>query len=197
MSLRRADIVEVAKKTFARNGYSSTSMRDIAELNGVLAGSLYSHFRSKAEIVELAIMPFYQALIPAQLEALAEPCRGADQVESMLRKVVPIAGEHIEELTILHYDWSDLLRSDELSAVVEQSSLTLELWHRAIQRGVADGSVRPDVNAEFGVRFITSTIQGALDRRRFDPRADVTAAMGIAGLTDALATMVMRGLRAE
>ena len=197
MSLRRADIVEVAKKTFARNGYASTSMRDIAELNGVLAGSLYSHFRSKAEIVELAIMPFYEVLIPAQLEALAGPRPGVDQVESMLRKVIPIAGEHNEELTILHYDWSDLLRSDELSAVVERSSLTLELWHRAICGGISDGSVGPDVNAEVGVRFITSTIQGALDRRRFDSRADVTTAMGITGLTDALTTMIMGGLRAK
>ena len=45
-------------------------MRDIAEASDLLAGSLYSHFRSKAHLLELVILPFYDELIPGQRAAL-------------------------------------------------------------------------------------------------------------------------------
>ena len=44
---RRHEILEVAAELFAERGYRATSIRDIAERAGLLAGSLYYHIRSK------------------------------------------------------------------------------------------------------------------------------------------------------
>ncbi len=44
---RRHEILEVAAELFAERGYRATSVRDIAERAGLLAGSLYYHIRSK------------------------------------------------------------------------------------------------------------------------------------------------------
>ncbi|MFT9147651.1 TetR/AcrR family transcriptional regulator [Acetobacter sp.] len=44
---RRHEILEIAAELFAERGYSATSIRDIAERAGLLAGSLYYHIRSK------------------------------------------------------------------------------------------------------------------------------------------------------
>jgi len=38
---RRAEILDVARDLFARHGYAATSMRDIAEADGIKASSLY------------------------------------------------------------------------------------------------------------------------------------------------------------
>ncbi|CEF43098.1 TetR family transcriptional regulator (plasmid) [Acetobacter senegalensis] len=44
---RRHEILEIAAELFAERGYRATSIRDIAERAGLLAGSLYYHIRSK------------------------------------------------------------------------------------------------------------------------------------------------------
>jgi AcrR family transcriptional regulator len=50
VSSRREVIIEAAVQQFAKAGYDATTMRDIAALTGMLAGSLYYHFSSKEEL---------------------------------------------------------------------------------------------------------------------------------------------------
>ncbi|MGO1117464.1 TetR/AcrR family transcriptional regulator [Rhodovibrionaceae bacterium A322] len=47
---RREEVLTAAAQLFSRNGYDSTSMRDIASAVGMLPGSLYYHFPSKEEL---------------------------------------------------------------------------------------------------------------------------------------------------
>ena len=47
VSPRKREILEIAARLFARNGYKGTSIREIGEASGVLGGSLYHHIRSK------------------------------------------------------------------------------------------------------------------------------------------------------
>jgi AcrR family transcriptional regulator len=46
-SARRLELLSVAAALFAKKGYSGTSIRDVAEVYGVLSGSLYHHVDSK------------------------------------------------------------------------------------------------------------------------------------------------------
>jgi len=51
---RRDEILRTAAELFASDGYTNTSMREVAAASGILAGSLYHHFESKEAIaVEL------------------------------------------------------------------------------------------------------------------------------------------------
>lgn len=50
-TLRRDRIIEAARECFRRNGFSNTSMADIVEESGMSAGSIYSHFDGKADIM--------------------------------------------------------------------------------------------------------------------------------------------------
>src|ERR1019366_7262530 len=84
LSPRRNEIVSIARAIFASRGFKNTSMRDIADACGLLAGSLYSHFKSKSEILQLIVDPFYDQLIPAQEAAAALDGTGAAQTEDML-----------------------------------------------------------------------------------------------------------------
>jgi len=44
-------VLDAAAKHFAGRGYAATSMREIAESAGMLAGSLYYHFKGKEELL--------------------------------------------------------------------------------------------------------------------------------------------------
>jgi AcrR family transcriptional regulator len=119
VSARRDEIVAIAKKLFAEQGYVSTSMRDIADATGLLPGSLYTHFKSKAQLVEEIVAVFYRDLIAAQQEASSDTGTGADRFRLMLRATYRVCEAYPEELTILHYDWKELSALDEIAEVRE------------------------------------------------------------------------------
>ncbi|NJP90924.1 TetR family transcriptional regulator [Nonomuraea sp. FMUSA5-5] len=52
--LRRAQIADAAVRCFGRNGLAQTSIADITAESGLSAGSIYAHYRNKAELVRAA-----------------------------------------------------------------------------------------------------------------------------------------------
>ena len=64
-------IVAAAQRVFARKGYRSASMREIADEAGVAKGSIYLHFKSKDELALAAVADVYDRIRRrmAELEA--------------------------------------------------------------------------------------------------------------------------------
>ncbi|MFC4033268.1 TetR/AcrR family transcriptional regulator [Streptomyces polygonati] len=52
--LRRAQIAEAAVRCFGRTGLERTSIADITAESGLSAGSIYAHYRNKADLVRAA-----------------------------------------------------------------------------------------------------------------------------------------------
>jgi AcrR family transcriptional regulator len=52
--LRRTQIAEAAVRCFSRNGLERTSIADIIAESGLSAGSIYAHYRNKADLVQAA-----------------------------------------------------------------------------------------------------------------------------------------------
>ena len=50
--MTKAQILSAARTVFARHGYSEASLREIAEVVGIKAPSMYSHFPSKEALYE-------------------------------------------------------------------------------------------------------------------------------------------------
>ena len=50
-------IVEIAKRVFLRNGYSKTSMRNIAKGAGIGVSNIYNYFKSKDELFRHIVKP--------------------------------------------------------------------------------------------------------------------------------------------
>ena len=78
----RARIMDEAASLFLRRGYDATSLRQLADVVGMKAGSLYYHFSSKdellTEILRRGIDVMHQAFDAA--EAFAEPDRPANRI---------------------------------------------------------------------------------------------------------------------
>lgn len=167
MSARRDEIVALARKLFAEQGYVSTSMRDIADASGLLPGSLYTHFASKAKLVNEIVSGLYRELIDVQKQVMAEPGTGAERLRRMLRATFAVCEAHPEELTILHYDWKSMSALEETSNVRTLGVQTLELWRKIVKAGIADGSLTSTVSPELATRLITSGIHASLDPVRY------------------------------
>ncbi len=61
MGSKREQLITTALKLFARNGFHATGVDSIVEQSGVTKKTLYTHFRSKEELV-LAVLHHYDSL---------------------------------------------------------------------------------------------------------------------------------------
>lgn len=55
ISISKQRILDESLKLFSTNGYEATSIAQIAEAVGIKKASLYSHFKSKEEILDTVI----------------------------------------------------------------------------------------------------------------------------------------------
>ena len=194
---RRDEILDVARELFARHGYAATSMRDIAHADGIKASSLYSHFRSKAEILRLVVTPFTDDVVQAQLQALAVGGTGRERLRTMAGAVLAVCIAHDRAMSILHYSWPQIRDSEDLAAVVEINAEIFDRWQQVIVDGIADGSLRPDVDPLVATRLVTSAVQGIADRERYVDPLGLAARCGVERLLADLDAVVLQGLAAE
>lgn len=112
---RRAQIMDAALACFARSGYSRTSMTDIIAESGLSAGSIYTHFESKREILT-AVAENVLGERMGELVALEGPASPYE----VLRRV--ITGFHAARMTriVLHI-WADATVDDDLRAVAQSA----------------------------------------------------------------------------
>ena len=99
-------------------------------------GSLYSHFRSKAQILDLIIGPFYDELLAEQHAVIAEGGSGVEQLEAMIRRVMRFcagtrSGDPHPALRLAAFR----ARNEELTGLLAQSTETLDLWQEVIVHG--------------------------------------------------------------
>ncbi len=84
-SARREQILDVSVQVFARNGFHSTSMNDVAEAAGVTKPVLYQHFDSKQDLYLALLDEAGNRLRLAVSKAVASAANGKEQTEMGFR----------------------------------------------------------------------------------------------------------------
>lgn len=80
-SARREQILDVSVQVFARNGFHSTSMNDVAEAAGVTKPVLYQHFDSKQDLYLALLDEAGNRLRSAITKAVSGAASGKEQTE--------------------------------------------------------------------------------------------------------------------
>jgi AcrR family transcriptional regulator len=85
--ISRQQILDVAAKLFRARGYAETSLRDIAKLVGMKAGSIYYHFASKeelaAEVLRIGVKKVHSA-VTAAVDALGPAAAARSRLEAAM-----------------------------------------------------------------------------------------------------------------
>jgi hypothetical protein len=100
-------------------------------------------------------------------------------------------------VSILHYSWPQIRNSSDLATLVATNAEIFARWQRVIAGGVADGSVRADVDPVVAARLVTSALQGISDRERYVDTVGLAARRGFEPLLGDLDAVVLAGLGAE
>jgi len=161
---RRRWIQEVARGVFAQNGFSGSSIEQIAKAAQLSVGSIYLHFRSKDDLcvslIEDALTRF-----DVEMSELRERGKVAMRLSGAWGLLIEWAGRG-EDARVLRLLAEPRIRtqlSDEvLTAVSRGTSRIKEHLAGCVEDGVASGLYRP-VEARDVAELLWSMLLGSLD----------------------------------
>lgn len=151
---------------FMRNGIKSVSMDDIAASMAMSKKTLYKWFENKDQIV-LGTMKQHLGRVQGECEAMAG--HAATAVEEMMR----ITAWAEQQFSGLHpgvfYDLQKYYPAAWQLFVVHKSTYILAQITQNLQRGIAEGLYRPDLDVEVIARMHLSHIDLMFNPDLFPP----------------------------
>ena len=136
-------ILDAAVSVFARKGYHTSRVGDIAEEAGIAHGLLYHYFGSKEEVLETVFRENWRDLLEsfARIEASDEPPLA--QLEGIAKTLLRTWRAQPELVTVMV---REVARSPQLQLQVDEIRAGFLVIQRVIERGQADGSFRSDLD---------------------------------------------------
>lgn len=176
--LRRADatrmrILVAAAQIFSKQGYSDSSLRDIAKTIDMKAGSIYYHFSSKEQILDEVLSISVKLMTEAverELAALPRNATHADRLRAAIRThLVTLLVPNDEQSAFMHV-------YDSLSPVLKRRNRVARrryalIWKDIFDKGIAAGEFTPEIDPALIVPFLLGAIGRTLEW--FDPRRNV------------------------
>lgn len=166
---RKELILRSAAKVFAEKGFSSATVRDIADEADMLSGSLYYYFDSKEAMVEEVLVEYLDRMVRAYGIAVADAKGSTDGLERLIAQALRGLVDNREHVTILQNDWHYVRL---MKGIVDRQHQIEKVWLDTIQKGIDAGVIRSDIDARMMYRTIMGAIQAVI--RWFNPRGRVS-----------------------
>jgi AcrR family transcriptional regulator len=141
---KRRVILDAAVRVFAAKGYHTCRVGDIAQEAGVAHGLLYHYFASKEEVLETVFRDNWGELLEtfARIEASEEP--PLEQLAGIAKALLRSWRNNPDLVRVMV---REVARSPHLQRQIDEIGAVFLLIQRVIERGQADGSFRPELDA--------------------------------------------------
>lgn len=138
---RQEEILEVAVRLFAQNGYSDTDTQQLAEELGVGKGTIYRYFPSKRELFLAAVDRVMRKMLAAvlgEIDSIQDPLQ---RIYAAIHAFLRFFGKHPEFVELLIQERAQF--KDRKKPTFQQyREVNVERW-RDLYRGlIAEGRVR-------------------------------------------------------
>jgi len=162
---RCAEILEAARKVFARKGFAAATVDEIAEAAGVAKGTVYLYFKSKREIYMHALRQGISGLI----EQTAREMDASPDPTGKLRAFIYTRLRHAEAnrdfVRIYHSEFGNMVHpvclGKDFRSLYQQQLRTLE---EVLEQAAACGQIRP-LKTDTAAVAIYETTRGFVTRR--------------------------------
>jgi TetR/AcrR family transcriptional regulator, fatty acid metabolism regulator protein len=140
---KRRLILAASVRVFARKGYHTSRVGDIAEEAGIAHGLLYHYFASKEEVLETVFRENWSELLQAfrRIEESDEP--PLEQLEGIAKLLLRSWRNDPDLVRVMV---REVARSPQLQGQVEEIRQGFTIIQRVIERGQADGSLRAGID---------------------------------------------------
>jgi TetR/AcrR family transcriptional regulator, fatty acid metabolism regulator protein len=153
---KRRVILDAAVRVFARRGFHTSRVGDIAEEAGVAHGLLYHYFASKDEVLQTVFRENWAELLE-RFEAVAGSDEPAD--EKLLGIVKILLRTWRNDPALVTVMVREVARSRHLATQVEDIGKAFAVIQQVIEQGQAEGVFRPELDA----RLASWVVYGGLE----------------------------------
>lgn len=108
MASRKEEIKACAAHLFRKKGYSATSMREIAEVVGIQAASIYNHFKSKEFILRDLLLEMAHLFTEGMKEVNTTKLNPIQKMEQLIDLHVRLTVEHTDAIALIAGEWVHL-----------------------------------------------------------------------------------------
>ena len=164
--LRRNQILDAAKHIFAEKGLSLATMDDVATHAQLGKGTLYLYFKNKEELLMGVVVRLQARMLARFDDVLAESQNGREQLRALLCAYAEHMNKPPHAFKIAVSRW---LAGAPFDSELENSSAMQSNLSRlfttvcsVIERGQADGSLRPDLPSTDAALKLWTAVNGTL-----------------------------------
>ncbi|WP_031002623.1 TetR/AcrR family transcriptional regulator [Streptomyces sp. NRRL F-5727] len=155
---RRRELLDTAAEVFAAQGYNATTVRKIADAAGMLAGSLYYHFDSKESMLDEILSTFLTELWEGYDAVLAAGLGPRETVEALVTESFREIDRHRAAVAIYQKESRHLTDLPRFAYLADSQRRFEKAWLGTLERGVADGVFRADLDIRLTYRFLRDTV---------------------------------------
>lgn len=157
-STRKDLITQKASALFKIKGYSSASMRELAESVGVEAPSLYNHIGSKSELLQIICFKVANAF-NSYLNATENTAgKTVTKLENIIRFHIRMMLNDFDEVYVANHEWKHLKEPYLSNFHIQRRSYEKRLV-TLIEGGMKSGEFK-DINPYVSVLTILSAVRG-------------------------------------
>lgn len=158
LSSKKEVIVQKAATLFKNKGYTSASMRELAESVGVEAPSLYNHIGSKGELLQ-AICFKIAGAFTGHLEETERADTGIkEKIESIIRFHIGMMLDDFDEVYVSNHEWKHL-KEPQLSDFLTRRKEYEKKLVLLVEAGIQHGEFKP-TDPYVTVLTILSAVRG-------------------------------------
>lgn len=157
MTERKFEILQIAQNLFKENGYTATSIRDIAKAAGVEPASLYSHIQGKEELLDTTCFALAQKFIDGIKEVNDIYFDAAQKLQMAVDTHVQILTDNLNAAVVFQRDWRHL-SGERKHQFIDLRNIYEEGFRVIVQNGIDEGLFN-----EVDVKFATLTILSSLN----------------------------------
>ncbi len=157
--VRRHQIIEAARNLIAAKGMDGVTIDAIAEEVGLTEGAIYRHFASKHQILSLLVDDIERNLLDTVESAQTEGASAVDSLEHILEAhLSDVEGHRAVSFVVI----AEAMGFDGTTLAPKVSLMFtryLELIQAVLDRGIREGSIRPDINVNAAATTFFGLIQ--------------------------------------
>lgn len=133
-------LLAAAAALFRSQGYSRTTVRDLARSVGIQSGSIFHHFKTKEDILEAVMAETIIVCTEQMQNAVADPNLSTTaKIQALLEcEIESILGETGRGLGVLVFEWNSLSQ-DKRSRVLELRAGYEGIWLGVFDQAQAEG----------------------------------------------------------
>lgn len=147
---RRQQILDAARRCFARQGFYQTSMQDVFAESGLSAGAVYRYFKSKDELVRAIAASTLGQISAIITDSLAEdPAPGLDEMAGRLAAGMEKLSGADGPARIAPAGWAAALHDPAVAEIMNDVLGAMrERWVQAARRMADDGRLPADADVD-------------------------------------------------